>query len=134
MNSQPALQEYRQVNASSAINGAEPHQLVQMLLDGALDKLATARGHMARGETAEKGRQLSTSIAIISELRESLDHEKGGEIAANLNDLYLYMSEALLHANLRNDQGKIDEVVSLLRELRSAWNAIPTEQRVMRRQ
>lgn len=130
-NLQGAMNQYRQVDVRAGIDEAtSPHRLIGMLLDGALEKINTARGHMARGETAAKGRHISWAISIIEGLRASLDPVGGGEIAANLEALYDYMSRQLLHANLRNDGATLEDVARLLGEIRQAWEAIPQELRV----
>ncbi|GAB4303244.1 MAG: flagellar export chaperone FliS [Thiohalomonadaceae bacterium] len=109
----------------TGVEAATPHRLVQMLMEGALEKMAAARGHMQRGNVAEKGAHISWAISIIEGMRASLDMEAGGEIARNLNDLYGYMGHRLLEANLRNDAKALDEVIALLREIKSGWDAIP---------
>ncbi|ROR34922.1 flagellar export chaperone FliS [Inmirania thermothiophila] len=125
MNRSGAIQQYRQVSTHAGVTDADPHRLVQMLLEGALEKVCTARGHMVRGEVAAKGAQIGWAISILEGLRASLDRERGGEIAANLNDLYDYMERRLLEANLHNDPAILDEVANLLREIKGAWDAIP---------
>ena len=124
-----ALQQYNQVNAQSCVAYATPHRLIQMLFDGALDKLALARGHMQRGEVALKGSHIGWSISIIDGLRMSLDKEAGGEIAQNLDALYGYMQQRLLQANLKNDAEILSEVSTLLHTLKDAWNHIPDDLR-----
>ena len=81
---QAALKQYQAVGVQGGVTDASPHQLIGMLLTGALDRIASARGAATRGEVQRKGELLSRSIAIIDNLRASLDREKGGEIAANL--------------------------------------------------
>lgn len=122
------VQQYQQVNANSATY-ADPHRQVQMLMEGALDRMAGAKGAIQRGEVALKGDLLGKAIAIINGLQVSLDSNSGGDIATNLADLYAYMQQRLLHANLRSDSEAIDEVSSLLREIKQAWDAIPPEAR-----
>ncbi len=129
MNGLSALRAYRSVGAQSAVVDSSPHQLILMLIDGAIEKTAAAVGRMQHGETAEKGRLISGSIAIIDSLRSSLDHQAGGELADNLDRLYDYMTRQLLEANLRNDVRLLGEVVSLLKEIREAWDAIPQDYR-----
>src|SRR5699024_6326003 len=106
-----------------------PHQLVRMLMEGGLERLARAKGAMERGEVVEKGELIGKAIGIIGGLQGSLNAEVGGEIAANLDSLYDYMQQRLLHANLKNDVAAIDEVANLLRELKQAWDAMPVEAR-----
>lgn len=125
MNGVSALRVYRNVSAQSALVDSSPHQLILMLLDGAIEKTAGAIGHMRHGDVAEKGRLIGGSIAIIDSLRNSLDHNVGGELAGNLDRLYDYMNRQLLEANMKNDPGILSEVVSLLKTIREAWNAIP---------
>jgi flagellar protein FliS len=74
---------------------------------------------------AEKGRLIGSSMAIIDSLRASLNHAAGGELADNLDRLYDYMNRRLLEANMKNDPEILSEVVSLLKAVREAWDAIP---------
>ena len=122
-----ALSQYRGVSVSSGVEDATPHRLIQMLMEGALDKIATAKGHMLHGELAEKGRHISWGISIISGLQSSLDMDAGGEISANLDDLYNYMVRRLGEAGTANDPAILDEVSSLLIEVKSAWDVIPRQ-------
>lgn len=127
MNGYSALRQYRQVGTQSGVADASPHRLVAMLMDGALDRISMAKGHMIRDEAAEKGQRIGAAITIIDGLRASLNMERGGEMAANLSNLYDYMLRQLLDANLNNREEKLDEVTSLLREIKEAWSAIPIE-------
>jgi flagellar protein FliS len=122
-----ALKSYENVALRSAVLEASPHQLVQMLMDGALDRIARAKGCMSRGDVAQKGAHIARAVAILNGLRRDLDMERGGEISANLDALYEYMSRRLLEANARNDTEIVDEVAGLLREIRDAWAQIPLE-------
>jgi flagellar protein FliS len=100
-----------------------------MLMDGALERIATARGCIERKETAEKARLLNRAVSIVGELRNSLDAKAGGQIAANLGELYDYMSRCLLKANADNNAKQLDEVSNLLHEIRGAWTMIPPDVR-----
>ena len=121
---QGALNEYHQVGVNAAVADANPHQLIQMLLNGALEKIASAKGHMLRNNL-EKGGCISRVISILDGLRESLNFEVGGEIAENLNQIYEYCQRRLLQANAENDPKYLDEVTALLREIQVAWESIP---------
>lgn len=123
-NPQVLLKEYTQVNAHGAAMEASPHRLVQMLMKGALDKIAAAKGHMLRNEVREKGNQIGVAISILDALRASLDMERGGGLAERLAALYEYMQMRLLQANLRNDTEGLDEVARLLGEVKSGWDAL----------
>ena len=122
-----AMKQYRSLGMKTAVEDATPHRLIQMLMDGALDKIAAARGFMERGDVAQKGAHISWAISIIDGLRVSLDKSVGGEIAQNLDDLYNYMMTRLTEANLRNDVACLTEVTGLLRQIKGAWDAMPDE-------
>jgi len=122
-----ALSQYQSVSVKSGIEDATPHRLVQMLMEGALDKIAAAKGHMVRNEPADKGRYISWAISIVSGLQSSLDMESGGELSRNLDDLYDYMVRRLGEAGAQNDPAILDEVSSLLLEVKSAWDVIPSQ-------
>lgn len=115
------MNQYRTVDAYGAASAGDRLQLVARMMQGALDRIATARGHMQRGEQAPKGEALGRAVRMIDGLRSCLDHERGGEVAANLAALYEYMTRRLTEANLRNDQRPLDEVADLLDEIRSGW-------------
>lgn len=123
------VDQYRQVNAQTAVEAADPHRLIQMLMEGALEKVAKAKQFMAIKNIPEKGRHVSWAISIIDGLRLSLDKEKGGEIATNLDALYEYMTRRLVLANAENNPAILDEVTSLLKEIKTGWDAIPDEVR-----
>ena len=126
-----AMNQYKQVGTRVHADSADPHQLIVMLFDGALERIAIAKGAMARNEIEVKGQKIGRAIAIIDGLKASLDKEKGGEIAENLNDLYSYMQRRLFEANAGNNQEVLDEVTDLLREIRQAWVEIPVEHRAL---
>lgn len=118
------LSAYNQVSVQSDLDSANPHRLIQKLLHAGLEKLSIAKGAMMRRDYAEKGRMIGWAISIIDGLRMSLDSEAGGEIAQNLESLYLYMRDQLLKANIENKVELIDEVSALLSEIHAAWNGI----------
>lgn len=120
---------YKQVNRFSGIEAASPHELIEMLLKGALDKIAIAKGYMVRKSVARKGEEISKSIAIVQELRLSINLESGGTLAQRLDNLYDYIVRTLMVANMENDTDKLDEVTSLLSEIYTSWVQIPEELR-----
>jgi flagellar protein FliS len=118
------LDQYNQNAVQTGVDTASPHRLIQMLLEGALDKIAVAKGHMERGDIQPKGAQIGAAISILEGLKASLDKDKGGEIAQNLEDLYIYMARRLFEAHARNDPASLDEVSDLLKQVKEAWDAI----------
>jgi flagellar secretion chaperone FliS len=124
MNAKSALSFYKQVNSQTGVVDADPHRLIQLLLDGALDRIAQAKGALLSGDTAAMGEALGKAIGILSGLQGSLDMERGGEIAANLNRLYDYMSIRLLDVHREKQPASLDEVVGLLGSIKSGWDGI----------
>ncbi|MEJ2621784.1 MAG: flagellar export chaperone FliS [Candidatus Thiodiazotropha sp.] len=104
---------------------ATPFRLVQMLMSGALDGMANARGSIIRKDHEARNNEIKWVISVIDALRGALDFEQGGEIANNLDMLYDYMIRRLFSANVDQDVEALDEVVSLLKEIKTAWDAMP---------
>ena len=119
-----ALRQYSSVGVRSGVEDASPHRLIQMLLEGALARIAAAIGHLDRGDVAEKGRSIGLAISIIGGLQSSLDPDRGGDVAGNLDRLYEYMARRLLEANAKSDRGALEEVHRLLSEVKGAWDSI----------
>jgi len=125
MNTAKALKAYNTVGVESSVDSADPHKLILLLYQGALLAIASAKNQILRQEIAAKGASISHAIAIIERgLKGSLDVQRGGDLAKNLDDLYTYMTQRLLLANQRNDTALLDEVSRLLIELRTAWESI----------
>lgn len=120
-----ALSQYRNTSVYGEAEQASPHKLIDMLYGGALDRLATARGAIARGDGPAKIRALTSALEIVQHLKFSLDPAQGGAVAHNLGALYDYIGTRLLHANLNSDAAAIDETIDLVRRLKSAWDAMP---------
>ncbi len=122
---QRALASYGDVKVSTGVAGADNVQLIQMLFDGLIESLATARGHIEHGMINDKSKALARAGRIIVGLQGALDFEKGGEIARNLNELYSYVTRRLFHVNAHNDLAALAEVHSLMNEIRGAWAMVP---------
>ena len=118
------LSSYRSMTAYGGLADASPHQVIQLMLAGALARIAEATGHLQRGEIAAKGEKIGKAMRIIEALMLGLDTERGGEIAGNLERIYDYASRTLLKANAENDAASLDEVSSLLREIKLGWDGI----------
>lgn len=127
MNARTAMGAYNTAKNEAVIDDASPHKLIAMLLDGALERVSSAKGGMERGEIALTGESIGKAISIVDNLRVSLDQEQGGEIAANLASLYEYMTRRLLEANATKDVDMLTEVASLLKEIKVAWDQVPAD-------
>lgn len=120
-----ALRDYEGIDTAGQVATANPHQLIVLLFDGALDCIATAKACMQRGEVAPKGESISRAIGVIAHLRGCLDKERGGELATRLDALYAYITRGLYYANSYDDAGKLDELAGLLRQVEDGWMGIP---------
>ncbi len=119
-----AVNQYQSADNSSIVY-ADPHALILKLMNGAIERIAQARGAIQHGEAAQKGEFIGKAISIIGGLEGCLDHDQPGDLSANLSDLYQYMCVTLAQANIGDDIAKLNEVSSLLLEIRSAWEQIP---------
>ncbi|AXP02046.1 flagellar export chaperone FliS [Pseudomonas sp. B21-028] len=124
MNPMLALRQYQKIGAQAQTSEASPHRLVQMLMEGGLDRIAQAKGAMERKDIANRGILISKAIGIVGGLREGLDLENQAESVAELDALYAYMMKRLAEANVKADPKILDEVTDLLRTVKEGWDAI----------
>ncbi len=124
MNSFSAIQSYASVRVQSGVEDASPHRLIQMLFEGALERIAQAKGAMQQNQIARKGELIGKAINIVGGLQGSLNDSEGGELAANLDSLYDYVIRRLVQANRENQPDYLNECAQLLGEIKSAWDAI----------
>lgn len=118
------LAQYRAVNAVVQVQDASPHRLIQLMFEGLLARLASARGQMERRDYQGKGQSIGRAVAIVGALQDCLDLQRGGELAANLDALYDYVQRRLFAANVQNDPAVLDEIVVLIQRIKSGWDAI----------
>lgn len=122
--SRSALAEYRRINTQTGVLDADPHRLIHLLLDGAIDRVAQARGALLGGNRAALGESLGKALGIIGGLQGCLDHANGGEVAADLDRLYDYMSRRLMDVHRDGGVAVLDEISGLLGTIRSGWEQI----------
>lgn len=121
------LQQYQRINTQTSITDADPHRLIQLLYNGALERINMAKARMQAQDYEGKGRLISKAIEIIGGLREFLDMTRGGDLSLRLAALYEYMEQGLLEASMKNDVNKLDEVANLLRSIKEGWDGIREE-------
>ncbi|MCO8167331.1 flagellar export chaperone FliS [Pseudomonas sp. 21LCFQ02] len=125
MNPMLALRQYQKVGSHAQTSEASPHRLVQMLMEGGLDRIAQAKGAMSRKDMAGKSVSISKAIAIIGGLREGLDMDNhGSDALRNQDNLYHYMMKRLAEAGIKSDPKMLDEVAGLLITVKEGWDAI----------
>jgi len=124
-----ALQAYRSVDLGASTQTASPHQLISMLLTGALEAIAKAKGAVERKDIEQRTTQINKASAIVIELRECLNTEEGGELAQNLEALYSYITVTLMHANRESSIDRLNEAAKLIAEVLEGWSQIPPDMR-----
>ncbi len=124
MNTQVALDSYSKVQYNANVEVASPHRLIDMLYEGALERIVQAKGAMQYKQTELKGKKINNAISIVGGLRENLNKDEGGDIAENLDALYVYIQTILAKAHTENDESLLEEATNLLLELRLAWKQI----------
>lgn len=124
-NPKEALKQYRQLGLETQVNNANPHRLIQLLMEGALERLNGAQAAMERGDPATKGVLIGKAMGIISGLRSSLDmNVEGSDLPERLDNLYDYMGRRLLEASTQNSSDMVGEVIDLLKTVKSGWDGI----------
>ena len=120
-----ASNAYQRINIETSMHTIDQHQLVSLLLQGAISAIATARGALARGDVLLKCNSVTKAVRILDEgLNTALDREDGGELAVNLGNLYDYCMRRLIVANARNDDAMLLEVQRLIEPIAMGWSAI----------
>ncbi len=124
-NSRSAANAYANVGLETGVVAANPHQLIMMLFEGAELSIRMAIKYMNDGDLSKKSAAISKASTIILEgLRASLDSKQGGNIALQLDELYVYMNKRLMLSHINNQTAPLEEVLGLLRELHDAWKQI----------
>jgi flagellar secretion chaperone FliS len=117
-------QSYRHLGAETALFDADPHRVISLLFDAALDAIGRARHALSQRDVALRGQATSSAIRIIQEGLQASLNLSAGPLAANLAALYDYMTSRLVVANRYADDAILAEVAGLLQELRVGWNGI----------
>lgn len=124
------VKNYQKEALKTRVAGADRYEIIQMLLAGVIEKLVFAKVSIEKRNLEAKSEHLSKASAIIEALRGCLDFNAGGEVTENLFSLYSYMIDRLVDASLKNDPDIVEEVSSLIKEIKSAWDAIPQDVRM----
>jgi flagellar protein FliS len=126
-NRKAALADYGAVMVETGVSDADSVQLIQMLLDGLIESLDAAEGHIKANAIQAKSQHLTRAGRIVLGLQGALDFEKGGDLARNLSELYGYVTKRLLQVNLKNDLEGLHEVRGLMQQIREAWMLVPVK-------
>lgn len=118
------LNQYKSIELKTSVDSADPHELINLLLQGAKKHIASAQGNIERKQLAQKGEHLSRALGIIAGLKSCLNKEEGGDIAMNLLQIYESIEVMILKANLNNDARLLVQSNNLLGQIHEAWQAI----------
>ncbi len=118
------LKAYKTTSLDAEMAVADPHRIIQMLMQGLLERLAQAKGAIERRDYSAKSTSISKAMAIINGLQDSLDLSYG-QIPQDLYALYDYMKDRLMDASRNMTCEPIDEVANLIITIKSAWDNIP---------
>lgn len=121
------VKNYQKEALKTRVAGADRYEIIQMLMAGAIEKMVLAKVAIEKKHLEAKSEHISKASAIINALRDCLDFDAGGDVSNNLYSLYSYMVDRLLDASIKNDPAIITEVSTLLKEIKSAWDAIPND-------
>lgn len=127
MNAVESFQEA--VTTKNAVDIGDKGAILLMLYNAGIELLEEATSSLKEGDLVAKGTYLSQTHAIISELLACLDFNIDGELAQNLKDLYLFMLDQLMAANIKNDPKPLEVVGALLRTLQQAWEGAVASER-----
>lgn len=119
--------QYQNINKTSEALDADPHRLIQLLMEASLTRMAAAKVAIENDEMDTKANLLGRVWEIIHTLQGSLDHSQPGEVSNNLERVYDYMSRRLLDASAANDVSMIDEVMALMANVKHGWDGIREE-------
>jgi flagellar protein FliS len=106
---------------NTQVTTASPEKILIMLYDGAIRFSRMALDRLENKDMAGKGVNIGKALAIVGELRSTLNHEVGGDIAANLERLYVYLSDEFINANMHNSSAHLENAIRILTVLRDTW-------------
>jgi len=121
VNARVALNSYAKVRCNANVETASPHRLIDMLYEGAIERIVQAKGAIQYKQIELRGKKINSAISIVSGLRANLDFDNGNDLAINLDSLYEYIQTILVKAHQDANESLLDEAATLLGELRSAW-------------
>ena len=133
MNAIAALAQYGQIKNDAQTSYASPHQLMLMLFDGAIEAISITVGAIENQNFELRSKQNTRSITIINGMRDCLDMESGGELSDNLYSLYQYMAQELFRASFKNDVDTIQNIQTMLKDIRESWEKIPLNMHYMQK-
>lgn len=122
---QEMLDVYRNTSLGAELAVADPYIITKMLYQGVFERIAKAKGAIARGDLESKSKLLSSASAILEHLRSTLDYSFNRQLAENLSNIYLYMLEKLNDASINLRCEPLDLALKVFLPVKQAWDKIP---------
>lgn len=120
------LNAYKQVGIRDQLGTADPYEVIQMLMQGGIDRMVMAKSAIEHQNYSGKSEHISRAIAIVNALNDSLKPvENGEEITNNLGSLYDFIIEGLSQASVENSASKVNDCQQILVTIKEGWDAIP---------
>ncbi|MCE9849921.1 flagellar export chaperone FliS [Aeromonas allosaccharophila] len=120
------LKAYKATSITADLAVADPHRVIQLMMQGFLERLAQAKGAIERRDMEAKAVAVSKAQGLLHGLQDALDMSQG-KLAEDLYRLYSYMDERIWDASLALDSTPIDEVMALMVTIKSGWDQLPEE-------
>lgn len=124
------VKAYQSVGGRDQASAADPYEIIQMLMAGAIQKLAVSKGAIDRKDYATKSENLTKALSIVAALQEALDMTVESEVTTNMFELYDFVKRLIIDASAKNAVEPIDSAIGILRNLKEGWDAIPYEARM----
>lgn len=124
------VKAYQNVGGRDQASTADPYEIIQMLMAGAIQKLAIAKGAIERNDYSVKSENLTKALSIVNALQDGLDMSVESELVTNMFELYDFVKRQIIDASARNSIDAVDSSINVMRNLKEGWDAIPYEARV----
>ncbi|MFM5276252.1 flagellar export chaperone FliS [Aeromonas caviae] len=122
------IKAYTAGNLAADLATADPHRVIQLMMQGCLERLAQAKGAIERKDMEAKSVAISKAQGLLHGLQDALDMSQG-RMAEDLYGLYAYMDERVWDASLNRDTAPLDEVMTLMLTIKSGWDQLPESEK-----
>jgi len=106
----------------TSVQSASREKLLLMLYEGAIKYMKRAKAAIQKNDIKTRGENVGYAYDIVCELNNTLDHSVGGDIALNLEKLYMFVNDKLVEANINNKEKPLDEAIKVFEILYEGWN------------
>ena len=122
------LKAYKATSIEADLAVADPHRVIQLMMQGLLESLAQAKGAIERKDMEAKSVAISKAQGLLHGLQDTLDM-KQGQIAEDLFALYAYMDERIWDASVKRETAPLEEVMTLMLTIKSGWDQLPESEK-----